>query len=138
VVKAWRTHERERMGGSQRSEGHGYGPGAPVARRFPSTMTCRVRIPATYLHSPLTQSTKQGSFERLLPPLLLRLQQLVSYLAFSFALHNLPNTCVWAACLLADDWNFAMTWCQERHKKEKVLLSSREYTVPILRNRHQN
>jgi hypothetical protein len=23
VVKAWRTHERERMGGSQRSEGHG-------------------------------------------------------------------------------------------------------------------
>jgi hypothetical protein len=23
VVKAWRTHERERMGGSQRSVGHG-------------------------------------------------------------------------------------------------------------------
>jgi hypothetical protein len=25
VVKAWRTHERQRVGGSQRSEGHGYG-----------------------------------------------------------------------------------------------------------------
>jgi hypothetical protein len=25
MINAWRTHERERMGGSQRSEGHGYG-----------------------------------------------------------------------------------------------------------------
>jgi hypothetical protein len=24
VMKAWRTHERQRVGGSQRSEGHGY------------------------------------------------------------------------------------------------------------------
>jgi hypothetical protein len=25
MKNVWRTHERERMGGSQRSEGHGYG-----------------------------------------------------------------------------------------------------------------
>lgn len=135
---------KSRIQNGLRSDPARYGPRAPVGRRFPSTMTHRARIPATYLHSPFTHLTKPSTFERLqrnfnplpFPPP--SPAPAVSELPrFSFRASWLPKDCVWAACPWAYDWSFAMTWCQERHHKKNFLPSSREYTVPNLRNMHQ-
>jgi hypothetical protein len=44
-MKAWRTHERQRVGGSQRSEGHGYAPTPGYFGRTPEALSSPSPVP---------------------------------------------------------------------------------------------
>jgi hypothetical protein len=51
VMKAWRTHERQRVGGSQRSEGHGY-----------SKVECNLTVHVRKVHG-ISMEPHSGSWE---------------------------------------------------------------------------
>jgi hypothetical protein len=66
LMEAWRTHERQRVGGSQRSEGHGYTPKPSIFTNFNHTYF-RLFLMTNYTQEYPKRIQHHAAYARLFP-----------------------------------------------------------------------